>query len=544
MSKVAHYLQEHVQGEVMTSTDARRYFATDASIFQVAPSVVVYPRAESDVRKIARFTWQLAERGRKIPVTARGSGTDLSGAAIGSGVLIVFPAHLNRIVEFDGKTGFVTVEPGINFGKLQQTLLTHERFLPPAPASAEYSTIGGAVANNASGERSVKYGSMREYVEKLRVVLANGEVIETGRLSKRELGKKMGLATFEGELYRTIDALIEENSKLLDQLDLKTTKNTAGYALHEVKRADGSFDLTPLITGSQGTLGIVTQITLATEDHNPSTTLLVASFEDYQQACQAVAELRDLQDLPSSLEMVDEHLLGMVDTLNPNQLKGIIAKPFPKVLLLVEYDEHERAQKRMSKKAQRVLEKFGAEVHVEVDPVEQQKFWRVRHSSASVVAHSEGGRRALPVIDDGIVPPEKLQEYIEKVYALYKRFGLRPALWGHLGDANLHLQPFLDLGQVGDRQKLFKLIDEYYKLVVGLGGSTNAQYGDGRLRGPFLAEQYGAEVYQLFQKVKAAFDPHGTLNPGVKIDVMLTDVKPLLRTSYSLDHLYAHLPRS
>ena len=544
MSKVAHYLQEHVQGEVMTSTDARRYFATDASIFQVAPSVVVYPRAESDVRKIARFTWQLAERGRKIPVTARGSGTDLSGAAIGSGVLIVFPAHLNRIVEFDGKTGFVTVEPGINFGKLQQTLLTHERFLPPAPASAEYSTIGGAVANNASGERSVKYGSMREYVEKLRVVLANGEVIETGRLSKRELGKKMGLATFEGELYRTIDALIEENGKLLDQLDLKTTKNTAGYALHEVKRADGSFDLTPLITGSQGTLGIVTQITLATEDHNPSTTLLVASFEDHQQACQAVAELRALQDLPSSLEMVDEHLLAMVDTLNPNQLKGIIAKPFPKVLLLVEYDEHERAQKRMSKKAQRVLEKFGAEVHVETDPVEQQKFWRVRHSSASVVAHSEGGRRALPIIDDGIVPPEKLQEYIEKVYALYKRFGLRPALWGHLGDANLHLQPFLDLGQVGDRQKLFKLIDEYYKLVVSLGGSTNAQYGDGRLRGPYLAEQYGAEVYQLLQKVKAAFDPHGTLNPGVKIDVTLADVKPLLRTSYSLDHLYAHLPRS
>jgi len=528
----------------MTSADARRYFATDASIFQVAPSVVVYPRAESDVRKIARFTWQLAERGRKIPVTARGSGTDLSGAAIGPGVLVVFPAHLNRIVEFDGKTGFVTVEPGINFGKLQQTLLTHERFLPPAPSSAEYSTIGGAVANNAGGERSLKYGTMREYVEKLRVVLANGEVIETGRLNKRELSKKLGLSTFEGELYHTIDSLIEENGKLLDQLDLKTTKNAAGYALHEVKRADGSFDLTPLITGSQGTLGIVTQVTLATEDHNPTTTLLVASFEDYKQACQAIAELRQLPDLPSSLEMVDEHLLATVDGLNPNQLKGIINKPFPKVLLLVEYDEHERAQKRMSKRAYRVLEKFGAEIHQETDPVEQQKFWRVRHSSASVAAHSEGGRRALPVIDDGIVPPEKLQEYLEKLYALFKQYGLKPAVWGHAGDANVHVQPFLDLGQVGDRQKLFKLLNEYYKLVISLGGSTSGQYGDGRLRAPYLKSQYGAEVYQLLQKVKLAFDPHGTLNPGVKIDVSLEDVKPLLRTQYSLDHLYAHLPRS
>lgn len=544
MSKVAHYLQEHVQGEVMTSSDARRYFSTDASIFQVAPAVVVYPRAESDVRKIARFTWQLAERGRKIPITARGSGTDLSGAAIGSGVLVVFPAHLNRIVEFDGKTGFVTVEPGINFGKLQQTLFTHERFLPPAPASAEYSTVGGAVANNAGGEKSVKYGSMREYVERLRVVLANGEVIETGRLSKRELGKKLGLTTFEGEIYRTIDGLIEENSKLIDQLDLKTTKNTAGYALHEVKRADGSFDLTPLVTGSQGTLGIVTQITLATEDYNPTTTLLVASFSDLAQACKAIAELREQPELPSSLEIVDEHLLKTVDALNPNQLKGIIDKPFPSVLLLVEYDENERAQKRMAKKAERILEKYDGQVRVEMDAVEQQKFWRVRHSSASIVAHSEAGRRALPVIDDGVVPPEKLQEYLEKVYELFKRAGLKPAIWGHAGDANVHVQPFLDLGQVGDRQKLFRLMDEYYRLVVSLGGATSGQYGDGRLRGPFLPQQYGAEVYQLLAKVKQAFDPHGTLNPGVKIGVSLDDVKPLLRTSYSLDHLYTHLPRS
>lgn len=544
MSKVAHYLQEHVQGEVMTSGDARRYFSTDASIFQIAPAVVVYPRAESDVRKIARFTWQLAERGRKIPITARGSGTDLSGAAIGNGVLVVFPAHLNRIVEFDGKTGFVTVEPGINFGKLQQTLLTHERFLPPAPASAEYSTIGGAVANNAGGEKSIKYGSMREYVEKLRVVLANGEVIETGRLSKRELSKKLGLSTFEGEIYRTIDGLIEENGKLLDQLDLKTTKNTAGYALHEVKRADGSFDLTPLMTGSQGTLGIVTQITLATEDYSPTTTLLVASFADMSQACKAIAELREQADLPSSLELVDEHLLATVDALNANQLKGIIEKPFPKVLLLVEYDENERAQKRMSKKAERILEKYDGQVHVEMDPVEQQKFWRVRHSSASIVAHSEAGRRALPVIDDGVVPPEKLQEYLEKLYDLFRRAGLKPAVWGHAGDANVHVQPFLDLGQVGDRQKLFKLMDEYYRLVVSLGGATSGQYGDGRLRGPFLPQQYGTEVYQLLSKVKHAFDPHGTLNPGVKIGVRLDDVKPLLRTHYSLDHLYTHLPRS
>jgi glycolate oxidase len=163
VSKIGHYLQEHLIGEVLSATDARRHFATDGSIFSVAPALIVYPQNENDVRKVARFSWQLAERNRIVPITARGSGTDQGGAALGSGLMVVFPAHMNRIVELDGKTGVVTVEPGINYGKLQQTLMTHGRFLPPYPASMEFSTIGGAVANNASGEKSLKYGDTRSF---------------------------------------------------------------------------------------------------------------------------------------------------------------------------------------------------------------------------------------------------------------------------------------------------------------------------------------------------------------------------------------------
>ena len=196
MNKVAHYLQEHLSGEVMTSADARKYFATDGSVFTITPSIVVYPRNENDIRKTARFSWQLAERGRIAPITARGSGTDQSGGALGSGIMLVFPAHMNRILELDGKSGAVTIEPGINYGKLQQALHTHNRFLPPFPSSIEFSTVGGAIANNAAGEKTIKYGSTRDYVKSLRAVVANGEIIETRRLSKRELNKKLGLATF------------------------------------------------------------------------------------------------------------------------------------------------------------------------------------------------------------------------------------------------------------------------------------------------------------------------------------------------------------
>jgi len=357
MSKIAHYLQEHLTGEVMTGQDALRYFATDGSIFSVMPSIVVYPQNENDIRKAARFTWQLAERGRVIAITARGAGTDQGGAALGAGIIMAFTAHLNRIVELDNKTGVVVVEPGINYGRLQQTLHTHGRFIPPFPASYEYSTIGGAVANNSSGEKSVKYGSTLDYVRSLRVVLANGEVIETFRISKRELSKKLGLATFEGEIYRSLDGLLEENKETLQDLNLRISKNSAGYNLLDIKRKDGSFDLTPLFVGSQGTLGIVSEVTLETEIHNPETTLFVAAFDSFDHAQSAVMDIKDKGLAPSTIEMVDDNLLKLVESINPNLLKGVIEAPYPKVVLLIECDDtSERAQKKTAKHIRRILD--------------------------------------------------------------------------------------------------------------------------------------------------------------------------------------------
>jgi FAD/FMN-containing dehydrogenase len=545
VSKVAHYLQEHLVGEVMTSADARRYFATDASIFSLVPMLVVYPRNENDVRKTARFTWQLAERGRVIPITARGAGTDLGGAALGTGIMLSFPAHMNRILEFDNKSGVVVTEPGTNYAKLQQTLHTHGRFLPPFPSSFEYSTIGGAVANNAAGEKSVKYGDTSTFVRSLRVVLANGEVIETYRLSKRELNKKLGLATFEGEIYRALDALLEEQKPAIDTIDIKVTKNNAGYNLLDIRRKDGSFDLTPLFVGSQGTLGIVSEVTLETETYNPETVLMVADFEDLDKMQAAVLELRQLPEMPSAIEMVDGNLLQVVHDVNPNLLKGVVKTPFPAAVLLVEFDsKSERAQKKVFKKAEKIFEKYARRHVTELDRLKQEELWKIRHASATVVAQADGNRKAIPIIEDGVVPVDRLKEYLDGVYALFAQAGLKVAAWGHAGDGNLHLQPFLDLAQVGDRQKAFRLMDEYYKLVLSLGGSTAAEHNDGRLRAPYLSAVYGADVYAVFQKVKQIFDPYSTLNPGVKMNVGLEDIKPLVRATYSLEHLYNHMPRT
>jgi FAD/FMN-containing dehydrogenase len=542
MSKVAHYLQEHLVGEVMTGTDARRYFATDGSILQLPPALIVYPRNENDIRKTARFSWQLAERGRIIPVTARGSGTNTTGAALGSGIVIVFPAHLNRILELDTKANTVTVEPGINFSKLQQTLHTHGRFLPAYPPTLEYSTLGGAIANNVAGERSIKYGDIRNFIQGMRVVLANGEVVETGRLGKRELSKKLGLATFEGEIYRSLDTLLEEHKDLIGRLDRNGLFNNAGYGLADVLQRDGSFDLTPLIAGSQGTLGIISEVMLGTEPYNPQSTVMLAQFDSLEKLQEAVVELRKLGDGPAVMELVDQFVLQQIHALNPNQLKDIMAPPFPLFTLLVEFEDDKHAKKAL-KQADKVFEKHAVAVQSSTKPEEQQKYWKLRQATGTLVAHNDGPKRALPLIDGG-VPADRLREYLEGLYALCAAIGVKPAIWGHAGDGELQLQPHLNLGQVGDRQKAFRLLDEQAKLVIKLGGTISSTAGEGRLRAPYVEAMYGSELYALLQKVKKIFDPYGTLNPGVKFGTSQDDIKSMLNANYSLDRAYDHLPRS
>jgi FAD/FMN-containing dehydrogenase len=242
--------------------------------------------------------------------------------------------------------------------------------------------------------------------------------------------------------------------------------------------------------------------------------------------------------------MVDGGLLQLVDAINPHHLKHVIEKPFPNVALLVSFDNSERIQKKLLKKAQKILQKYALTSVLETELEKQEQLWKVRHASAAVAAHAEGTAKAVPLIDDGVVPVEKLEEYVSHVQALFARHHLRAAIWGHAGDANLHAQPYLDIGQIGDRQKAFRLLDEYYHMVVSLGGTTSGEHNDGRLRAPYLPLVYGAEAYALFQKVKQIFDPYGTLNPGVKVNVGLNDIKPLIRDEFVLSHLYDHLPRS
>lgn len=544
MNKVAQYLQQHLNGEIITSSDALRYFSTDESILQITPQLVVYPRSENDIRKTARFTWQLAEKGRVVPMTARGMGTDQTGAAIGSGILIVTPAHMNKVIELDPKTGIVTVEAGISLDKLQQVLYTHGRFLPPVSAVNRTATIGGAVSNDDSGRSSYKYGPMQRFVRSLRVVLANGEVIETGRLSKRELSKKLGLASFEGEIYRSLDKLIEESYETLTQLATITDHSAAGFDISDVKQRDGSFDLTPLFVGAQGTLGVITEITLETMPYNPVNDLIVAGFADRASAWFAVSQLNEMKDGAAAVDFIDQTLLKTIEQVNPAILKPLEGG-MPAVLLFIDVDNDAiRIRKKIQKKMRKILESAGAEI-VFAKESELQSWERLRDSASLHLTQVSGRKKAIPVLDDCQIPVEKIPAFFEELEGLMRTAAIDDyAVWGQAGTGLVHVAPLLDVSAVGDRQKLFKVMDAYYGYVCSVGGAISGEYAEGRMRGLFSSKQFDQKSLDVFGKIKAIFDPQHIMNPGVKHDVSLDQVKQMIREDYSLGQQYVHLPRS
>lgn len=543
-NKIAEYLREHITGEVSSDSRTLDYFSTDGSVLTITPQVAVYPQDAQDVRKVLRFCWRLAEKGTVLPITARGSGTDQAGGALGDGIILAFPAHMNKILSLDSKASTVTVQPGINYRSVQNTLNTHGLFLPPYPSSIDYCTIGGSVANNAGGVRTVKYGDTRQMTKALDVVLSNGDTISTTRLSKRDLAKKKSLNTFEGEIYRQLDLLIHDNLQILEQSEFATTKNASGYALSQVMGKDGSFDLTPLFVGSQGTLGVVTAVELQASPHNTNASIVMIGLSRLDDLARLNLQLLELE--PSALEIVDKNLLNQVHRLQPNQLKGIIEPDYPNFTLIVEFnDVKEKEQAKKVKKLRRLVSETDAEIISETsDPVERERVWKVRNSAAIVMGESNKGSSALPLIEDGCVPPENFAKLISGTYALFNKFNIEVAVWGHAGDANIHLQPMLNLSNLGDRQKAFKIMDSYYGLVVDLGGTISGEHNDGRLRTPYMKTMYSPQVYELFAQVKQIFDPYNFLNPGVKFGTTKEDLVLMMRHDFESAHWKKRLPMS
>ena len=534
MSKITDYLNEHITGDVVATDNVRKQFATDGSILSLTPNLVAYPRIADDVRKVARFAWRLAERGQVLPITPRGNGTDVTGAAIGRGVAISFPAHMSQIMEFDLKYRMIRVQPGLELDALNQAVATQGLTLPISSGYSRVSTIGGMIATNAPGRQFAKYGSMRDWVDKLEVVLANGEIIQTGRLTRRELSEKKGLQTLEGDIYRSVDSLIEDNPEVVQEIADRRVLD-GGYALDQVRGKDGSFDLTPLLVGSQGTLGIVTQAILRLIDTPMDDTLVVAALGDDVNATDLANLILELE--PAMVEVVDGDTLSLVHEITGYQPWSSITKGLPASLMFIEFDDKHSSRKL--RKIAKIMEQAGVvDANIAIEPDDVDKMMAVYNCVSAITNYSDGGTTAIPLVTELSIPVNDLADVMREVRGALDSNHLQAGMWCNFGSGLISVYPLVNLANLGQRQVIVRLMDKLSRIAGSYEGSLAGCAGTGRLLSLWAKDQESKAVADLHHQVKKAFDPYGILNPGVRDDgITRKEVLSVLRKSYSLGRL-------
>lgn len=541
MSKVAAYLQEHIQGRVSTNTAILRAASTDGSILTMQPEMVIYPKVTNDIRKVARFSWQLAEKGHMLPLTARGYGNDQTGAAIGSGAVIVLSTYMNDMFEFDAKQKLVRIQPGVNAKAINDALMLQGVTIPSLSSSPVNSTVGGAVANAARDFRSGKYGDISAWTHQLEVVLASGDVLQTGRVTKHELNKKKGKQTFEGEIYRSIDTLIEDNKEIISQKIGGDTPDNVGYSsISKVKLKDGSFDLTPLFVGSQGTLGIISEMIMKTEFMSTHQGVLLASFTSSEAARDSIDQLKILQ--PSSLEYFDNTLFTIALAQGKKYTFNKDAGEQAKFVVVAVFDDfNDRNNTRKLKKATKLLEPTAAQIETALNE-DANEILTVRDVTSFLLTPSEKDLHAPALFDGAYVPSERFEDFAKSVAALAAKHGVVLPLYRRELEGIIFTRPLLHLNKVGDKQKVLKLLGEYSQLVIQCDGNLIAQDGEGRVKARFALDALDDDVLVLFEAIKKVFDPYMLLNPGVKQTSELRQLVSHLRSDFDTSSNVTQLP--
>ncbi len=536
MRQVLKTLSNKLAGEVSVKEDDLRYYSTDGGVFELEPTAIVFPKDANDVSTLVKTVDEYHHLGNdRISLTARGNGTDQGGGPINTGIIVDFMRHMDQILEIGDD--YAVVQPGCLYGRLQKELKRHGRYIPSYPASVEISTIGGAVANNAAGEKTVKYGATRDYVEAVQVVLADGTVTWLHAMDAQQLQHRKNLPSLEGSIFTQIEKLVHDNQEIIHNHP-NVTKESSGYALWRAQEGD-KFNLAQVVVGSQGTLCFVTAIrmrTIPAPDPN-KVTLLVSYYDSLEQAGVAAQKLHELN--PSALEIVDQNLLELVNKQKPELLVGLLPKDrIPAVILLTEFDEQDDAERLAKEKAaDHIIQEHSFAERIKHTQAGQEQMWKLRRSAAAVMWTIPGKKKALPIIEDGTVPPHKLTEFIKRAYEIFNKYELEIAIWGHAGDADLHMQPFMDLSKTADRKKLFAMTDEFYKMVHELGGTAAGEHNDSLMRAVYRPIMFGPELEKLFDQVKHIFDPENMLNPHKKVGVDFNYIKQHLRHEYTIESI-------
>lgn len=547
---LAAELASRLKGEVLHDQKSLDAASRDYSIFKISPEVVVQPMNSEDVQAIVRYAAEQKAAGKNVSVTARSAGTDMTGGPLNTSIIASFTQHINHIKEIRIGSGAeestVVVEPGVYYRDLEKALAEKGLFYPPYTASKDLCALGGMIANNSGGEKTLAYGKTEKYVRQLKVVLADGKEHVIKPLTADELHVKMRQDTFEGHLYHGIFELIQENAEVIRKAKPDVTKNSAGYALWNVW--DGkTFDLTRLIVGSQGTLGIVTEATLGLVKKKKHARMAVIFVRDLKWIADVVVEL--LKFKPDSVESYDDKTLSValkfwrevVASMKGNALLlGLKFLPeafmalrggMPKMVVMAELTEDDPGKlDRRLESLRSAFTKFaathdGIQVRILRTEQESDKYWAIRRQSFALLHGHIPNKDTAPFIDDFVVQPKYLPEFMPKLNAILDQYknDLVYTVAGHPGNGNFHIIPLMDLKDERIRNLIPKISEQVYNLVLEYHGSTTGEHNDGLVRTPYLEQMFGAEIVRLFAQVKRLFDPLNIFNPGKKVGGSLAE---------------------
>ncbi|MBI4991971.1 MAG: FAD-binding oxidoreductase [Candidatus Harrisonbacteria bacterium] len=537
-------LKKILKGEVLDDEATKAKYSHDASLFEITPEAVVFPKDTEDLKKLIKF----ANENKNISLTPRSGGTDMTGAPLSESVVLDFTKYFNKIIEVgvqNAESGHAVVEPGVFYRDFEKETLKHGLILPTYPASREICAVGGMVANNAGGEKTLAYGKTENYVMELHTVLSDGEEHVLRPLNEDELLMKRRRGDLEGEIYRKMYDLAKYNFDLLQKAEPNVSKNSAGYNLWDIW--DGKiFDLTKLFVGSQGTLGVITKIKFRLVKPKPYSRLTVIFLKDLNLLLEIIRIVMKFQ--PESFESFDDHTLKLAMRFLPDLIK--ILKPknliklglsflpeawmtltggFPKLILLVELaDNNEKNLENRLQDLKRNLKSLQIKFRISPNEEDAKKYWTMRRESFNLLRKHVRGKRTAPFIDDFIVRVEDLPEFLPRLNKILDRYELTYTIAGHVGDGNFHIIPLMDLADPKSAEIIRGLSDEVYNLVLEYGGSITAEHNDGLIRSPFLKKMYGEKVYKLFEETKHIFDPKNIFNPGKKVGASL---------KYAFEHL-------
>jgi FAD/FMN-containing dehydrogenase len=543
------------RGGISSKRSLLKAYSTDESIFSIRPQVVLQPKNRQDVQIATKVIAQNVAKFPSLSLTPRAAGTGLGGGSLTDSVVIDMCAHMQKIGEMTTKKDqvLITTEPGAMWRDLEKKLKQQQAYIPSFPASKDICSIGGAIGNNSAGPDSLRYGHCAEWIESMEVVLHDGHIYTIKPLTAREFKLLIKQDHEHARIAKAIFDLIAKNEKEIKNGKPKTAKNSAGYSLWNVipegvakfKKGEGVFDLTKLIAGSQGTIGIITNLTMRAIPIQKNTTLLVLPIFDLDDAADAITKA--LKHNPINIEIFDALSFDLA-LKNPGFFKDRLnratyyrtmlsmyttyhvrfRRKVPEFTVLITLDEDTMADLDERELVESIASKT-VKPRIVKNPTEREMYWQIRRASYTLSKFQDPTKRPAAFLEDMTVPPENLSKFFKEIKRLLKEFGVTAAVHGHGGNGHFHFYPLLDFTDKKTPELVEKMAEKFFTTAIKYDGNICGEHNDGIIRTPHLSKMFTKAMLNLFEQTENIFDPHDVFNPGKKVHPRF-NVKETMRT--------------